>query len=229
MSKQKNPHEFPPSLAETDDSSSKAGAVNAQLDQAASLQASTEFSLADHFLIAMPSMLDPIFGGTVIYVCEHSSKGAMGLVINKPTDMTVAGLFDKIDLKLEIIPGSHPNGRDNVLFGGPVQEDRGFVLHAPVGRYNSSLKVTEQIAFTTSRDVLESVAAGDGPAQMLISVGYAGWGAGQLEQEILANGWLTVKADPGIIFDLPMEQRFSAAIKLLGIDPWMLAAEAGHA
>lgn len=228
MSKQKNPHLISSNLGQSEEleqamtADNKAAATGSDQDQA-------EFSLADHFLIAMPSMLDPVFGGTVIYVCEHSAKGAMGLVINKPTDMTVASLFDKIDLKLEIIPGSHPNGRDQVLFGGPVQEDRGFVLHAPVGRYNSSLKVTEQIAFTTSRDVLESVAAGDGPAQMLISVGYAGWGAGQLEQEILANGWLTVKADPGIIFDLPMEQRFAAAIKLLGIDPWMLAAEAGHA
>ncbi len=169
MSKLKKSHLISPSLADNDErdqaDSVASGSFDANLGQAPA-----EFSLADHFLIAMPSMLDPVFGGTVIYVCEHSSKGAMGLVINKPTDMTVASLFDKIDLKLEIIPDSHPNGRDNVLFGGPVQEDRGFVLHAPVGRYNSSLKVTEQIAFTTSRDVLESVAAGDGPERMLISL-----------------------------------------------------------
>lgn len=188
-----------------------------------------ELNLTNHFLIAMPSMLDPIFGGTVIYLCEHSPRGAMGMVINRPIELTVAGLFERIDLKLEIIPDSHPIGKHPVVFGGPVQDDRGFVLHTPVGAYSSSLKVTDDIAFTTSRDVLEAVAAGDGPEQVLISVGYAGWGAGQLEQEILANGWLTVAADTRILFDLPLEERFAAAIKLLGIDPLMLAADAGHA
>ena len=188
-----------------------------------------ELNLTNHFLIAMPSMMDPVFGGTVIYLCEHSARGAMGMVINRPIELTVAGLFDRIDLKLEIIPDSHPIGKRPVIFGGPVQDDRGFVLHTPVGAYSSSLKVTDEIAFTTSRDVLEAVAAGDGPEQVLISVGYAGWGAGQLEQEILANGWLTVAADARILFDLPLEERFAAAIKLLGIDPLMLAAEAGHA
>lgn len=190
---------------------------------------SSSLNLTNHFLIAMPSMLDPIFGGTVVYVCEHSPRGAMGLVINKPTDMTVSGLFDRIDLKLEIIPQSHPIGQQPVMFGGPVQEDRGFVLHAPAGDFNSSLKITDQIAFTTSRDVLEAVAAGEGPERILMSVGYAGWSAGQLEKEILANGWLTVAADSDILFDLPIEDRFAAAIKLLGIDPWMLAPQAGHA
>ncbi|HTD03578.1 YqgE/AlgH family protein [Undibacterium sp.] len=189
----------------------------------------SELNLANHFLIAMPSMLDPIFGGSVIYLCEHSQRGAMGLVINKPTDMTISGLFDRIDLKLEIIPNSHPMRQQPVMFGGPVQDDRGFVLHAPVGEFSSSLRVTDDIAFTTSRDVLEAVAAGDGPERVLVSIGYAGWGAGQLEQEILANGWLTVAADASVMFDLPIEERFMAAIKLLGIDPMMLAADAGHA
>jgi putative transcriptional regulator len=188
-----------------------------------------ELNLTNQFQIALPSMMDPVFGGTVIYLCEHSPRGAMGMVINRPIELTVAGLFDRIDLKLEIIPDSHPIGKRPVIFGGPVQDDRGFVLHTPVGAYSSSLKVTDEIAFTTSRDVLEAVAAGDGPEQVLISVGYAGWGAGQLEQEILANGWLTVAADARILFDLPLEERFAAAIKLLGIDPLMLAAEAGHA
>ncbi|WP_394777413.1 YqgE/AlgH family protein [Undibacterium sp.] len=189
----------------------------------------TGLNLSNHFLIAMPSMMDPMFGGSVIYLCEHNQRGAMGLVINKPTDMTISGLFDRIDLKLEIIPNSHPMRQQPVMFGGPVQDDRGFVLHAPVGKFSSSLKVTDEIAFTTSRDVLEAVAAGDGPDKVLISVGYAGWSAGQLEQEILANGWLTVAADASIMFDLPIEERFLAAIKLLGIDPLMLASEAGHA
>lgn len=190
---------------------------------------SSVLNLTNHFLIAMPSMQDPIFGGTVIYLCEHSQRGAMGMVINRPTDMTVADLFDRIDLKLEIIPDSHPLRKRLVMFGGPVQDDRGFVLHAPTGEYTSSLRVTDDIAFTTSRDVLESVASGEGPERVLISVGYAGWDAGQLEKEILANGWLTVQADAHIMFDLPLEERFAAAIKLLGIDPMMLAAEAGHA
>lgn len=194
-----------------------------------SSDAPSELNLTHHFLIAMPSMQDPVFGGTVIYLCEHSPRGAMGVIINQPTDMTVAGLFERIELKLENIPDSHPMGKHLVLFGGPVQEDRGFVLHAPAGQYTSSLKVTDNIAFTTSRDVLEAVASGDGPERVLISVGYAGWSAGQLEKEILANGWLTVAADEAILFDLPLEERFNAAIKLLGIDPLMLAAEAGHA
>lgn len=185
--------------------------------------------LTDHFLIAMPSMLDPIFGGTVIYICEHNARGAMGMVINKPTDMTVAGLFDRIDLKLENIPDSHPMGKYPVMFGGPVQDDRGFVLHAPSGKFTSTLKVTDEIAFTTSRDILEALAAGDAPEHLMVSIGYSGWSAGQLEQEILANGWLTVAADKHILFDLPLEERFVAAMGLLGVDPLMLASVAGHA
>jgi len=118
---------------------------------------STELNLTNHFLIAMPSMQDPVFGGSVVFICEHSPRGAMGMLINRPTDMNVAGLFDRIDLKLENIPDSHPMGKDPVMFGGPVQDDRGFVLHAPVGKYTSSLQVTDDIAFTTSRDVLEAM------------------------------------------------------------------------
>lgn len=188
-----------------------------------------ELNLTNHFLIAMPTMLDPVFGGSVIYICEHNAKGAMGLVINKPTDMNLAGLFDRIDLKLEIIPNSHPLGKAPVMFGGPVQDDRGFVLHTPAGKYSSSLKVTDQIAFTTSRDILEAVAAGDAPEQLLVTIGYAGWSAGQLEQEILANGWLTVPADLHVLFEVPLEERFDAAMRLLGIDPYLLSADAGHA
>lgn len=191
--------------------------------------ASKGLDLTDHFLIAMPSMLDPIFGGTVVYICEHNASGAMGMVINKPTDMTVAGLFDRIDLKLENIPDSHPMGKYPVMFGGPVQDDRGFVLHAPSGKFSSTLKVTDDIAFTTSRDILEALAAGDAPERLMVSIGYSGWSAGQLEQEILANGWLTVAADKHILFDLPLEERFVAAMGLLGVDPLMLASVAGHA
>lgn len=191
--------------------------------------AAQSLNLSNHFLIAMPSMQDPIFGGSVIYMCEHNARGAMGMVINRPTDMTIADLFDRIDLQLEIIPNSHPLGKCPVMFGGPVQSDRGFVLHAPAGKFSSSLKVTEDVCFTTSRDVLESLAAGDAPQRLLLSIGYAGWGAGQLEKEILDNGWLTVPADLHVMFDLPVEERFDAAMKLLGFDPMMLASVAGHA
>ena len=185
-------------------------------------------NLANHFLIAMPSIQDPIFGGTVVYVCEHNEKGVLGVVINKPTDMTMDVLFDRIDLKLaEGLRSSVTE--EPIMFGGPVQDDRGFVLHSPGGRYSSSLSVTDEVAFTTSIDVLEAVASGAGPKRMLVSIGYAGWSPGQLEEEIARNGWLTVGADARVLFDLPIEERYTAAIKLLGIDPLMLATEAGHA
>lgn len=192
-------------------------------------QTNDKLDLTNHFLIAMPSMDDPVFDGTVIYICEHNEHGAMGLVINRPTDMTVAELFDRIDLQLEVIPNSHPLGKKNVLFGGPVHSDRGFVLHAPMGEFSSSLQVTEEIIFTTSRDVLEMLASGEAPERLLLSIGYAGWDTGQLEQEISDNGWLTVLADPSILFDTPLDERFNASMRLLGFDPLMLTSEAGHA
>ncbi len=194
---------------------------------------STTLDLADHFLIAMPSMLDPIFGGTVVYLCEHHAGGALGMIINRPTDMTMDVLFERLDLdlELEIHPHSHlPAGP--VMFGGPVQVERGFVLHAPdlvQSAYTSTLTVSDEVALTTSRDVLEAVAEGRGPDRMLITLGCAGWSAGQLEDEILRNGWLTVKADPAILFDTPIEARFAAAMQLLGIDPNRLTGDVGHA
>ena len=193
------------------------------------IQTSDKLNLTNHFLIAMPSMDDPVFDGTVIYICEHNEHGAMGLVINRPTDMTVAELFDRIDLQLEVIPNSHPLGKKNVLFGGPVHSDRGFVLHAPMGEFSSSLQVTEEISFTTSRDVLEMIASGEAPERLLLSIGYAGWDTGQLEQEISDNGWLTVLADPSVLFDTPLDERFNASMRLLGFDPLMLTSEVGHA
>lgn len=188
-----------------------------------------ELNLANHFLIAMPSMSDPVFSGTVVYLCEHNSQGALGMVINKATDMCIDDLLDRVELQGEKTPEFLALADQPVMFGGQVQEDRGFVLHTPGDAYSSTLKVTDQIAFTTSRDILEAIASGRGPNRFLISVGYSGWGAGQLEGEIAGNAWLTVEADPAILFDLPLEQRYTAAIKLLGIDPLMLAAEAGHA
>jgi putative transcriptional regulator len=181
--------------------------------------------LTNQFLIAMPSMEDPNFDRTVVYVCEHSDKGAMGVVINRPMELTLARLFDKIDLRLEIAPW-----RDEpVLYGGPVQTERGFVLHAPAGNYSSTLTVAEDIGLTTSKDVLEALAGGQGPARLLVTLGYAGWAAGQLEHELAHNGWLNVAADSRVIFDTPLTARFDAALGLLGVDPFQLTGQAGRA
>jgi putative transcriptional regulator len=182
-------------------------------------------NLTHQFLIAMPGMVDPNFAGSVVYICEHSDNGALGLVINRPTDLTLSSLFDKIDLKLEIAPWKD----EPVYFGGPVQTERGFVLHQPPGTYSSSLSVSQDIALTTSKDVLEAVADGSGPAKMLVTLGYSGWGAGQLEGEIAQNAWLTVAAQPQVIFDTPVEARFTAALNLLGIDAAQLTGTTGHA
>ncbi len=189
-----------------------------------------ELNLVNHFLIAMPSMLDPVFGGSVVYVCEHNANGALGVVINKPTDMTMQTLFEHIELSLSTdTERNAPIKSRPIMFGGPVQDDRGFVLHTPSGHYSSSLQVTDDVAFTTSIDVLEAVAVGGGPQRLMVSIGYSGWSPGQLEEEIARNGWLTVSADPRIIFELPIEERYVAAMKLLGIDPLLLTSEAGHA
>jgi len=188
-----------------------------------------ELNLSNHFLIAMPSMLDPVFGGSVVYLCEHNAGGALGVIINKPTDMSIDVMLDRIDLTLEIAPNGVPLDGKPVMFGGPVQVERGFVLHAPVKPYSSMMTVSDEIVLTTSKDVLEAVAHGAGPSRILVSLGCSGWSAGQLEQEIAHNGWLTVRADPHIVFDLPIEERFEAAMRLLGIDPAMLTGEAGHA
>lgn len=193
-----------------------------------------DFSLANHFLIAMPAMADPRFSGTVIYVCEHNAKGALGLVINRPTDLTLETLLERVEMKLEIGP-LHSSARAPlvnapVYAGGPVQTDRGFVLHDQAdSEYNSTLNVEGGLTLTTSKDVLEAVATGAGPNRLLVTLGYSGWGEGQLEEEIAHNAWLTVPAEPGIVFDVPCEQRFNAAIGLLGINPAMLSGEAGHA
>lgn len=191
--------------------------------------ASDGINLTNQFLIAMPGMADDNFSGTVVYLCEHSDKGALGLVINKPIDITLKNLFEKVELSLD---GSDL-AEQPVYFGGPVQTERGFVLHdhlvSDAAGYNSTLSVPDGLDMTTSRDVLEALAQGCGPRRVLITLGYAGWGAGQLEDELSRNGWLNVQADPGIIFETPVEQRYSRALSLLGVDPGMLSQEAGHA
>ncbi len=180
--------------------------------------------LSNQFLMAMPGMVDGEFAGTVIYLCEHGPKGALGLVINRPTDLSVAGLLEKIDLKLEIALPQNAS----VYYGGPVHTDRGFVLHSPAASFSSSIQLG-QLALTTSRDVLQAVAEGNGPERMLVTLGYSGWGAGQLESELAQNAWLTVPASPDVIFATPPEDRYTAALKLLGIGPAMLSGVAGHA
>jgi len=218
----------PITIGATDAIANATDGANAASQQAAE-NAQSVLNFADHFLIAMPSILDPIFGGSVVYLCEHNADGALGLIINKPTDMTMDTLFERIDLQLEISAGGGALDKQPVMFGGPVQVERGFVLHAPPGPYSSMIKVGSGVALTTSKDVLEAVGSGTGPGQFLVSLGCAGWGAGQLEDEIARNGWLTVAATPAIIFDTPVEARFSAALKLLGVDPVMLSGQAGHA
>jgi putative transcriptional regulator len=181
--------------------------------------------LSQQLLIAMPGMVSGNLADSVIYVCEHTGHGALGLVINRPTDLTVGGLLQRIELDLSLEIG--PIQNTPVLFGGPVQTDRGFVLHAPPGSYSSSIALGE-LALTTSRDVLQDVAQGRGPAQFLITLGYAGWGAGQLESEMAQNAWLNVGANLDILFNTLPENRYEAALKQLGIDPFMLG-DAGHA
>jgi putative transcriptional regulator len=180
---------------------------------------SDSMDLRHQLLIAMPAMADPNFSGSVVYICDHSDRGALGLVINRPTELSLSTLFDRIDLKLEIAPWKDTL----VYFGGPVQTERGFVLHVPPGSYSSTLPVTPDISLTTSKDVLEAVAEGIGPQKMLVTLGYSGWGAGQLEGEIAANAWLTVTATPQILFDTPAEDRYGAALKLLGVDSTQLS------
>jgi putative transcriptional regulator len=191
-------------------------------------------NLTHHFLIAMPSLEDVNFSKSVVYVCEHSQRGALGLIINKPSDLSMSGLFDKVDLTLK---------RDDlqatpVFKGGPVHTERGFVLHeafttegAPEQEsiYASTMTIPGGLEMTTSKDVLEAIATGAGPKRVLISLGYSAWGEGQLESELSENSWLTVGADTAVIFDTPVEQRYERAMSLLGLQSWMLSSEAGHA
>jgi len=182
-------------------------------------------NLTHHFLIAMPAMDDPNFVRTLTYIAEHNEDGALGVIVNRPIDMTLGELFSKVDIALE----SADLSQRPVYFGGPVQTDRGFVLHRPAGEWHSSLKVNDSVALTSSKDILESLGANGEPGEVLISLGYAGWSAGQLEEELKQNAWLTVPADLSIVFDLPPEDRLDAAMKLLGVDFTNLSDVAGHA
>ncbi len=186
---------------------------------------SESVNLTHHFLIAMPAMADPHFAHTLTFVCEHNPDGALGIVVNKPIDMTLSALFEQISVPL----ADRELRASPVHYGGPVQIDRGFVLHRPLGNWQSTLAISDDMGLTTSKDVLEAVGRGEGPADVFVSLGYAGWSAGQLEQELAQNAWLTVEADADLMFATPAEQRLSAAMQILGIDFSRLSEGAGHA
>jgi putative transcriptional regulator len=181
--------------------------------------------LTNQFLIAMPSMDDPNFAHTVTLVCEHSARGALGIVINRTLPMTLGEVFEQLGLDAA---RSKVNDQP-VLRGGPVATERGFVLHSPAGKWESSLPFSERMHLTTSRDILDSLAVGEGPGSAVIALGYAGWDAGQLEDEMARNAWLTVDADERVLFTTPVEQRWHAAARLLGVDLSTLSSDAGHA
>lgn len=181
--------------------------------------------LTNQFLIAMPSLADPNFAQTVTLICDHSERGALGVVINKALPMDLAEVFNQLEMdSSRSRVGQHP-----VLRGGPVQTDRGFVLHTPQGTWESSLPFSQRVHLTTSRDILLALSRGEGPDQAVVALGYAGWDAGQLEREIVENAWLTVPADERVVFDTPMAERWNAAARLLGVNLLSLSSQAGHA
>jgi len=182
-------------------------------------------NLTDNFLIAMPTLEDPYFSNALVYICEHNENGALGIIVNRPIDMDLAGLFEKIDLKLE----AEDMARLPVYFGGPVQLDRGFVLHRPIGNWQSTLAINSETGLTSSRDILTSVGSAGLPSEIIVTLGYAGWDAGQLEDELSQNSWLTVPAKANILFDMSPEERLPAAMQNLGICFSQLSDVAGHA
>ncbi|MEG0047136.1 MAG: YqgE/AlgH family protein [Comamonas sp.] len=195
---------------------------------------SAPINLTHHFLIAMPGLEDESFSRSVVYLCEHSERGALGLIINKPSKLSLQGLLQKVDLGLK-----REDLRDEQVFtGGPVQTDRGFVLHEPMviegapeneSAYASTMTIPGGLEMTTSKDVLEALSDGAGPKRVLVTLGYSSWDEGQLESEIGENAWLTVEADPDVIFSTPVDERYDRALGLLGLQRWMLSPESGRA
>jgi len=182
-------------------------------------------NLTNHFLIAMPSLEDENFSRSVTLICEHNEEGALGIVINRPTDFTLGELLQQ----MELIEDADCFSETTIYSGGPVQVEHGFILHQPVGNWEHSLLITDELALTTSRDLLEAITHGDSPSDLLVALGYAGWGAGQLEYEIGENAWLTTPADTDILFKIPAEQRWQAAASRLGVDLRLLSGDTGHA
>jgi len=182
-------------------------------------------SLTGQFLIAMPAMTDPNFEQTVTFICQHNEEGALGIVINRTMDLTMGDVLGQ----MEISPQGCERAGQPVHYGGPVQAERGFVLHDQPGEWESTVAIDERIGLTTSKDILEAIARNEGPERVLIALGYAGWGGGQIEQEITQNAWLSGPADVDLMFSTPVEQRWNRAAGLLGIDLSLLSREAGHA
>ncbi len=182
-------------------------------------------SLTNQLLIAMPGMVDPNFSTTVTLICEHNDEGALGIVINRPLTLKMAGLFEQLS-----VTDPDPDAAGSpVLSGGPVGTERGFVLHGTDHSYENTLEVSDEIRLTLSRDIIDDMATGTGPDKALVALGYAGWDAGQLEQEMLANSWLSVPATSEIVFDTPFADRWALAAKTLGVDISLLSPDAGHA
>lgn len=182
-------------------------------------------TFANQFVIAMPGLQDPGFSRTVTIICEHNQHGALGLVINRPSDLCVGDLFAQMDL---VAPDTELAAQP-VMQGGPVSQDRGFVLHEESGTWESTMSISPQLQLTTSRDILVAISEGTGPKRALMAVGYAGWMAGQLESEMSANSWLSADYTPDVLFDTPVGRRWSEAARLLGIEPHQISSEAGHA
>jgi len=181
-------------------------------------------NLTNHFLIAMPNLLDPNFYQTVTYVCMHSDEGAMGIVINRPLEVDLGDVLEHMNIEAADPAAS----RIPIFEGGPVQRERGFVLHQPAGKWEAMLTMSNNVGITTSRDILGAIAEGNGPPHVLIALGYAGWDAGQLEKEMAENAWLSTPADSSIIFSTPTEKRWEAAAASLGVDLTLLSSDAGH-
>ncbi|OZB04529.1 MAG: DUF179 domain-containing protein [Idiomarina sp. 34-48-12] len=183
-------------------------------------------SLQNHFLIAMPSMDDPYFARTVTYICEHNAEGAMGLIINQPVELSVEDLLEKLEI---VIPEHNQRLDGPVYSGGPLARDRGFVLHSADQNWRSSVQISDDVVITTSKDILEAMGKGNMPSDYLLTLGYAGWEAGQLERELAENSWLTIPADSDILFHTPSKERWQKAVKKLGIQTWQLGPDVGHA
>ena len=181
--------------------------------------------LANQFLIAMPTLQDPNFFHGVTYLCEHNAQGAMGIMVNRPLDISMGEVLQQMNIQTDL----EEVRRKPIFLGGPVQCERGFVLHKPHGDWEVTMKITDEIGVTSSRDILEAIANGTGPSHSLIALGYAGWGPGQLEQELADNAWLNVPASDRIFFETAYEQRWEAAAALTGVDIHRLSAHIGHA
>ncbi|WP_340611177.1 YqgE/AlgH family protein [Xenorhabdus bharatensis] len=186
-------------------------------------------NLQHHFLIAMPSLTDPYFNRSVVYICEHDQNGAMGLIINKPiAQVSIQGILKKLEISPED-RDDNINLNSPVMAGGPLSEEHGFILHTPLSGFSSSIQISDETMVTTSKDMLEALGTPRQPENILMTLGYAGWEKGQLEKEVMENSWLTVSAEPSIIFNTPVADRWREAASLLGINIHNLALQAGHA